>query len=81
MSGGEPGLGEPEIRAKISRQCVAPIRIFSVPKGCSAVSRRWRMAYGFLSRRFCTASSTCSCFQRVIRRSLPVVQRCLMAQL
>src|SRR5262245_22657936 len=30
-------------------------------KGCSAVSRRWRMACGFLSRRFCTSSSRCSC--------------------
>jgi len=28
----------------------------------------------------CTSSSTCSCSQRVIRRSLPVVHRCLMAQ-
>jgi SCO1/SenC len=37
------------------RKCVAPILIFSVPKGCSAVSRRWRMARGFWSRRFCTA--------------------------
>ena len=34
------------------RKCVAPILIFSVPKGCSAVSRRWRIACGFLSRRF-----------------------------
>src|SRR6266498_2502864 len=36
------------------RKCVAPILIFSVPKGCSTVSRRCRMACGFLSRRFCT---------------------------
>jgi len=26
------------------RKCVAPIRILSVPKGCSTVSRRWRIA-------------------------------------
>jgi hypothetical protein len=37
------------------RKYVAPILIFSVPKGCSTVSRRCRMACGFLSRRFCTA--------------------------
>ena len=39
------------------------------------------IACGFLSRRFCTASNMCSCSQRVIRRSLPVVQRFLIAQL
>lgn len=49
-------------------------------KGCSTVSLRSRMAWGFLSRRLCTASSACSCSQRVIRRSLPVVQRGLSAQ-
>jgi putative tryptophan/tyrosine transport system substrate-binding protein len=52
----------------------------SVPKGCSTVSRRCRMACGFLSRRFCTASNTSSCSQRAMRRCTPVVQRCLSAQ-
>src|ERR1700758_4638585 len=69
----------PQTQAR--RGWVAPILIFNVPKGCSAVSRRWRMACGFLSRRFCTASKMCSCSQRATRRCLPVVQRCLIAQL
>jgi hypothetical protein len=30
------------LRRRLIRKCVAPILIFSVPKGCSAVSRRWR---------------------------------------
>jgi hypothetical protein len=62
------------------RKCVAPIRAFIVPKGCSTVSRRTRIACGFWSRRRCAASSTCSCSHRVIRRSLPVVHWSLMAQ-
>src|SRR5882757_3625842 len=33
------------------RKCVAPIRIFSAPNGCSTVSRRVRIASGVLSRR------------------------------
>ncbi|MEY9555305.1 hypothetical protein ABIF67_009370 [Bradyrhizobium japonicum] len=33
------------------KKCVAPMRIFSVPNGCSTVSRRVRMAFGFLSSR------------------------------
>ena len=48
-----------------SKRSAASVRIFS---GC------W-------SSRRCTASRTCSCSHRVIRRSLPVVQLCLMAQL
>ena len=55
------------------RRCVAPMRALSVPKGCSAVPRRARMASGFSSSRRCTASSTCSCSQRVMRRCGPVV--------
>jgi hypothetical protein len=42
-------------------------------KGCSTVSRRVRMASGFLSSLSCTASTTSSCSHRVMRRSLPVV--------
>jgi hypothetical protein len=30
-------------------KCVAPMRAFIVPNGCSTVSRRWRMAYAFAS--------------------------------
>ena len=55
------------------RKCVAPIRIFSVPNGCSTVSRRIRIASGFLSSRVCTASTTCSCSHRVMRRCGPFV--------
>lgn len=44
-----------------------------VPKGCSTVSRRWRMASGSSSSLRRTASSTCSCSQRLIRRSLASV--------
>ncbi len=55
------------------RKCVAPMRAFIVPKGYSTVTRRWRMACGFASRRCCTAFSGCSCSHRVIRRSGPVV--------
>src|ERR1700684_705594 len=32
------------------RKCVAPMRAFIVPNGCSTVSRRCRMAWGLLSR-------------------------------
>src|SRR6267142_157881 len=49
------------------------MRAFIAPNGCSTVSRRWRMACEFASRRCCTASSRCSCCHRVIRRSGPVV--------
>src|SRR5436309_476101 len=45
------------------------MRAFIVPNGCSTVPRRCRMAWGLLSRRLCTSSITCSCSQRVIRRS------------
>jgi hypothetical protein len=47
--------------------------LFRLRTGCSTVSRRWRIACGFASRRCCTASSRCSCSHRVIRRSGPVV--------
>src|SRR5262249_61320412 len=53
---------------------VAAIRILIVPKGCSTVSRRVRMAPGFLSSLACTASTISSFSHRVMRRSLPVVQ-------
>ena len=33
------------------KKCVAPIRAFIVPNGCSTVSRRTRMACGLASRR------------------------------
>ena len=46
-----------------------------MPNGCSAVSRRWRMACGFLSRRFWTASSTCSCSQRMARAGVIRIRR------
>ena len=63
------------------KKWVAPIRALIVPKGCSTVSRRWRIFSGCSSSRRCTASRTCSCSHRVIRRSLAVVQLRLMAQL
>src|SRR6202007_2131632 len=62
------------------RKCVALIRAFIVPNGCSTVSRRRRMASGFASSRCCTASSRCSCSHRAIRRSGPVVHRDLSEQ-
>ncbi len=62
------------------KKCVAPIRAFIVPNGCSTVSRRWRIFSRCSSSRRCTASITCSCSHREISRSLAVVQRCLMAQ-
>ena len=55
------------------RKCVAPMWAFIVPNGCSTVSRRWRMASRFVSRRCCTASSGCSCSHLGIRRSGSVV--------
>ena len=66
-----------DARQVFIRKCVAPIRALIVPNGCSTVSRRVRMAWGFSSNRFCTASMRCSCSHRVIRRSLPVVHLCL----
>ena len=59
------------------RKWVAPMRIFSVPNGCSTVSRRCRIACGFSSSRFCAASITCSCSQREMTRYLAFVQRAL----
>jgi len=63
------------------RKCVAPMRALIVPKGCSTVSRRRRMAFGSASRRRCTASSMCSSSARVMRRSFPVVQAVFNTQL
>jgi predicted amidohydrolase YtcJ len=57
------------------------MRALIVAKGCSTVSRRWRMAFGFSSSRRCTASRTCSCSQRVIRRCWAGVQSLLIGQL
>lgn len=57
------------------RKCVAPIQALMVPKGCSAVRRRMVMAFGMRSSRCCIASSTSSCFHRLIfspRRKLTV---------
>ena len=51
-----------------------------VPRGCSTVSRRVRMAYGFSSSRRWTASKTCSCSHRLTRRSVAGVHRSLRAQ-
>ena len=45
------------------------MRTLSVPNGCSTVSRRRRIACGLASRRACTASRTCSCSHRGMRRS------------
>jgi hypothetical protein len=47
-----------------------------VPNGCSTVHLRVRMRLGLSSIRKYIASIRCSCSQRVIRRSLPVVHRC-----
>jgi hypothetical protein len=44
------------IRRRFIKRCVAPMRIFSVAKGCSTVPRRWRIACGFSSSRLCAAS-------------------------
>jgi hypothetical protein len=57
------------------------MRILMVPNGCSEVSRRVRIAFGFSSSRLCTASSTSSCSQRGMRRCGPGVQRLLSEQL
>jgi hypothetical protein len=51
------------------------MRALIVAKGCSTVSRRWRMACGFSSSRRCTASRMCSCCHQVMHRSLPDVHR------
>src|SRR6185436_9736248 len=62
----------PTLGSVFIKKCVAPIRIFIVPKGCSTVSRRVRIASGFLSSLACTASTTSSCSHRVIRRCGPM---------
>lgn len=49
-------------------ECVAPSQDLSVAKRCSTVSLRIRATVGDRSSRFCMASITCSCSQRVIRR-------------
>lgn len=55
----------PSRRLTLFRKCVAPMRAFIVPIGCSIVSRRRRIASGFASSRCCTASSRSSCSHRV----------------
>ena len=62
---------------------VAVEDVYVCPAGqrLAYVSRRCRIFSGCSSSRRCTASRTCSCSHRVIRRSLPVVQLRLMAQL
>src|SRR4051794_39448773 len=50
------------------RKCVAAIWALIVPKGCSTVSRRVRMASGLQSSRLCTSSITYLCSQSVMRR-------------
>ena len=83
VSGYRRGPREPSggyFGSVLVRKCVAPMRAFIVPNGCSTVSRRWRMACGFASRRCCTASSRCSCSHRGIRRSGPVVHASLSEQ-
>ena len=62
------------------KKCVAPIRILIVPNGCSTVSRRVRIASGFLSSLPCTASTTSSCSHRVLRRCGPLVHFAFSAQ-
>jgi hypothetical protein len=52
-----------------------------VPKGCSTVWRLIREAFGVRSSRFCIASSTSSCSQRVMRRYWLVVHCALIAHL
>ena len=66
-------LGHHFLGSVFIRKCVAPIRIFRVPNGCSTVSRRVRIASGFLSRRACTASTTYSSSHRLMRRCGPFV--------
>ncbi len=70
------GKAAKRFTAKLIRKCVAPARALMVPKGCSTISRCWRVFSGCSSSRRCTASRMCSCSHRVIRRSSAVVQRC-----
>ncbi len=56
------------------------IQALSVPKVCSTVARRMRMASGLRSSLACMASITASCAQRLIRRCLPLVQRAFSGQ-
>jgi hypothetical protein len=65
----ERAISVATVGSVLVRKCVAPMRAFIVPNGCSTVSRRWRMAFQFASRRNCTASSRCSCSHRGFRRS------------
>ena len=48
----------------------APSSTLIVPKTCSTMLRRTRMALGIASRRRCIASITASCSRRVMRRCL-----------
>ena len=62
------------------RKCVDPIQDLMVPKGCSTVWRRMRIASGVWSKRRCTVSRTSSCSQRDIRRHPLGVHCALTAQ-
>jgi YCII-related domain len=53
------------------KKCVAPIQALSVPKVCSTVCLRTRMASGVRSRRSCIFSRIPSCSQRAMRRYSP----------
>jgi hypothetical protein len=64
-----------------SRQEVSsPMQRLSVPKTCSTVHLRICMASGLCRSRSSMVSSTASCSQRLMRRSLPVVHCALNAQ-
>src|SRR6516225_3418998 len=62
------------------RKWSRPIQSLIVPKTCSTMLRRTRMALGISSRRRCMASITASCSQRVMRRCLLGVHMVFIAQ-
>jgi hypothetical protein len=66
LSPSEPG-------GSLSVENVAPIRIFGVPNGCSTVSRRVRIASGFLSRRAASAQLP----EHSRRRQIPIAPAAL----
>jgi hypothetical protein len=62
------------------RKWFRPIQSLIVPRTCSTMLRRARMASGISSRRRCMASITASCSQRVMRRCLLGVHLAFIAQ-
>ena len=62
------------------RKRVDPIQALMVPKGCSTVERRTVIGLSACLSRVSAASTSSSCSQRVMRRSLPVVQCDLTGQ-